>query len=1077
MSLIDDYGLRHLVEHLVQGEMLDNALIIIKPEFREVKRKHFGSDASFIHDLEIITHSLEQLGQLDNLPPTIRCSVIYTLLTGFIQYLPPEVVSAYVWFGEVGRAVELTTPSPEGEEKVAQLLAIAEAIKDSGSNLDLAHQILREAHRITQNLSRVAEGTEDLLKMEIAQQAAHLDWEWCQQILSQIQNDNIRIRAHIFVAGQLARDEYKASILLQVVLATITTGSFFLSDLSRMLGKLTHHHLETVQNLIGSVQDVHCQDIIRRETSRYLIEQGFSRLALAIARKIQDTAAFVAIMGKIAGRLANDDLEEAVQLVYELPLSERTAWAILDFIEGLQPSNAVYAYNAAIRIDEADKKCLGLARAALLFAEVDDVNTARRILQEIGAIVRQVSLPDISIMFLIQAISEAAAAVLLACEDEELELLSEWDFLIDETDHIRSQVGHLLLHDDTELALIVAGTITHPYLKGKLLARIIFYLEFGDSRIPTLQEQIARLAQDDSLSQNQVRHLQTYLLVSEGCDTPLHLLSLWENDPKPDARSPELQSTIVIGHQPVSGNINDDALRERDEMLVQLALDIVQSDLEQALIVLQAIVDVHRCTRGLIKLADHLSKQFNDHGQLTDYNLLHLPSRELYKPIGRLAKYDSQTAIRIVRTFPNRTEQAKACAVAALILRNEQLEQGRLFLERALILGQIQPVTALKTTAYLELDECISDEHAQINLAQKAISSLPTGSIPAALPQLNKHLVGHLTRRGEIESALQIAEEMTATHLILDIPDKVSAFLKIAELAIAQGKVPLGQEILDEALNLIRMTSYALPALPRLASLMHSFDPTRANKLFDVTVECAMDREMSMHRAQILQQVVYFQAPFNIQAALEAARKISDPYQKADALLTAVILGDLHEDETMDIVREAEELLAASSSNALVKGQALLKLVELNLSEQSNPLELIGEAIQILRQTQPADWYQRIGLLTQAYHHCRQLGAYDLSQEIISEVLEVARSDPFEQSAGMAQAAKLYLNYDTNKAVTIVFEILRQARLKDYDAVWKAIRGLCRMRRKFSGHINIKQHQAIDVPAKTFNNATQALPC
>jgi tetratricopeptide (TPR) repeat protein len=474
-------------------------------------------------------------------------------------------------------------------------------------------------------------------------------------------------------------------------------------------------------------------------------------------------------------------------------------------------------------------------------------------------------------------------------------------------------------------------------------------------------------------------------------------------------------------------------------MLVQLALDVVQRDIEQALIVLQAIADSYRRTRGLIKLAERLNRQFDDNSQFPNYQLLYLPSRDLYQPVGALARHDSQLALRVVRALPNRAEQATACAVTALTLRDEQLEQGRTFLEQALNLGQIQPVTVLKTIAYLELNECISDEHAQINLIQKAISSLPISSIPGALPKLTKHLVGHLARRGEIERALQIAQAMTATHLILDTPDKVLAFLEIAELAIAQGKVPLGREILDEALNLIRITSYALPALPRLASLMHSFDPTRANKLFDVTIQCAMDREMSMHRAQILQRVVHFQAPFKVYAALEAARKIPDPYQKADALLTAVIRGDLLEDETMNIVREAEELLAANSSNALVKGQALLKLVGLNLSERSNPLELIREAIQTLRQTQPADWYRRIGLLTQAYHHCRQLGAYDLAQEIISEVLEVARSDPFEQSAGMAQAAKLYLNYDANKAVAIVFEILRRAHLKDYDALWKAI--------------------------------------
>lgn len=1075
MNQIDDYGLRHLVEHLIRGEMLKDALAIIEPTLREEKRKRLGSDVGFVHDLELIIDSLERSGQLDGLPPTIRCSVIHSLLTSLTHHLPPEVLSAVVCFGEAERAVELATPSPEGEEKVAQLLAIANSIRQSGANSELALRILREAFGITQNLRRVAEGTQDSLKMEIAQEAAHLDWDWCQRVLGQIQNANIQTKARIFVAAQLARDEGKVSGLLRPVLPTVTAGSFFLFDLARALGQVAQYHLETAHNLIESVRETRCQDIIRREASRHLLEHGHSRLALAIAERIRNTADLLTVIGNIAGQLAEHDLEEAVRLLHDLPASEKDARVILGFIEALQPKNADCAYNAANRIVESDKKCLGLTKAALLFAKVGDVTTAKEILKEANSIARQQPLSDIIEVFLVQAISETIAAVLLASEDEVQGIFLEWDILAGREDHIKSQMCHLLLDSDAELVLKIGDSIGHPYLKGVVLARVIFHLEFDDPQIPVLQEQVARLAQNDSLSPNQVRHLQAYLLVSKRLGAPEHLLSLWQDESELDARPTKLQSGIVIGRQPANGSPNNDKLRERDEMLVELALDASRKDVEQALIVLQAVPDSHRCSRGLVKLADHLNRQFVDgNSRPLDYQRLFLPAHKLYEPIGQLARHDRQLALRIIQAMPNQAEQAKACAMVALTLRDGHLEQGRAFLENALALGQIRPGTSLKTIAYLELDECIPADNRQIDLIQKAISSLPTGSIPTALPQLNKHLVTHLVRKGEIEKALQIAEEMTATHLILDTPEKASALLEIAESAIKQGRVSLSQEILDEALNMIRMSAFALPALPRLASLIHQFDPEQAKELFNVTVECAMDREMSMHRAQILHRVVHFQVPYDIQTALEAARKIPDPCQQADALLTAVTRGDLSVDEAVNIVREAEELLAADSSNPLAKGWALLKLVELDLSRQSNPLELIREAVHTVRQTQPADWYQRIALLIQAHHHCEQLGAQNFAREILSETLEVARNDPFEQSFGMVQAARLLLAHDVDRAVAILHEILQRARLEGYDAIWKAITAIIPITCELGGTALAKRiYDELDITEGFFTNSVK----
>jgi hypothetical protein len=219
---------------------------------------------------------------------------------------------------------------------------------------------------------------------------------------------------------------------------------------------------------------------------------------------------------------------------------------------------------------------------------------------------------------------------------------------------------------------------------------------------------------------------------------------------------------------------------------------------------------------------------------------------------------------------------------------------------------------------------------------------------------------------------------------------------------------------------------------------MYTYDSSFAERLFDTAIEIVMDPKMGPQRGS-LGSIVSFRAPHDTQAALEAASKIPDPYYRADALISVVTQGNLPADEAMEVLTEAKTLLASDSGNALARGYALLKLMDVHVPEHLNLCELLWDVIQTTRRTQPIDWFETIGLLVETHRRFKNLGDQEAADETLSEALDRARDDPFRRSEGMAQVAQAYLNFHRPKALDILYEILRLARLEGYGATWTAI--------------------------------------
>lgn len=105
---VDDYGLRHLGEHLafLAGQERDGRLIdeFICHELLVEKRRRFRSDASFVSDVQ---RSIESA--IVQSPPdyhqVIRGCLIIATLTSFADRIPSQALAALAWAGELTLAL------------------------------------------------------------------------------------------------------------------------------------------------------------------------------------------------------------------------------------------------------------------------------------------------------------------------------------------------------------------------------------------------------------------------------------------------------------------------------------------------------------------------------------------------------------------------------------------------------------------------------------------------------------------------------------------------------------------------------------------------------------------------------------------------------------------------------------------------------------------------------------------------------------------------------------------------------------------------------------------------------------
>lgn len=234
----DDYFFQNIAHHLVQQEQVVDALALVEPDFRKVKQTIFGSDYSFIQDLELIVKSLEASKSPEYLPATIRCSLVQGLLTSVSHRVHPEVLSALVAFGSVERAKEIAAISPEGSWKVKQLVTIARTLKETGGDENLFRAILRKALVSTRLLTRfqVVEGQPDEFRTEIATLIADLDWDWTERILAEIMHEYHFVRSRIHVARIVAPNHERAIRLLKDVLPHLSIKQIYFFELPISLG-------------------------------------------------------------------------------------------------------------------------------------------------------------------------------------------------------------------------------------------------------------------------------------------------------------------------------------------------------------------------------------------------------------------------------------------------------------------------------------------------------------------------------------------------------------------------------------------------------------------------------------------------------------------------------------------------------------------------------------------------------------------------------------------------------------------------------------------------------------------------
>jgi hypothetical protein len=1078
---LTEYELYHLVEHLIIADRLEDALSIVKPKFREIKVHRFASDFAFRQDLELIIDHFEDTKPADSLPATMRCSLIHSLLTSLAVQIPPEVLAAFVHFGEGDRAIQIATLSPIGEEKANQFLAIGKALAESQASTETIKYALQEALRITRSLARTAEGTRDLLRTEIAKYVAHLDWDWCQRILGEIEHSHIRSQSKIIIAAEIADDQTKAVSLMQEVLPTIEYDSPLTWELSNALARVAHYHLDAVQSLIESIENRRLQDLIRREVAKRLLENGLAYSALRVAEGIVDSHESLHVLGQIAGCLADENIEETRKIVDQIPSTPEGVRALINLVNSLSPEHAELALEIANAISDAKDRCQALAQTALLFARARDLPQTRRVLTIVLNTMRCLSTSDISYAFASSVAGKTIAQVALIDEETAMRMLSEWEPQ-EYSQHVASQVCGLVLVHNVDLALRISELISHPLLKANLLAQAMFHLPSDTKRVKMLQKQVVDLtkaATDDEYK----RQLEAYLVASRGLDSPEHLLSIWKEEVEPkEVSETELPTTIIIAPPDVDHPIRD-KFEERDNFFTSLALDVSLTDSDQALIILHCVLDKNRRIRGLAKLACFLSKRIGtvntDEDKVFNFQRRRSLAEDVSGAAAQLAKDNVRLALKIVQAIPTKDKLAQAYAAVALAIQDKDLEQGQLLLEKALAVSQKRPRTALKAIAYLELDKCLLEENQKVDLIEKSLSLLSSDTIPGAVPEVTKHIVTHLAKKGREEIALRIAERMPTTHAILDTPHKMQTLLKVAKHALEHEKLDIGKRALDQALDVLQLSSYCSPSLPRLASLIRRYNPQLADQLFNSAIEIAMSKEMhGPSRFHILGGVAHFRAPFNSQFALKAARKISDPYTRADALLDIITQGTIPPSRREEIIMEVRELLAVDHGDAVARGRALLKLADTKTPEQPEYRELLWNIVETARLAPPGDWLTQIGFLVEVYERLKKLGDQKAAREVMSVALDTARNDPFNWSAGLAQMAKLHLSHKRSTAIAILYETLQRARLEGYDAVWTAITAIIPVMCEIGGS-DLAQHvyEELCVAEEFLPNRVRGLDC
>lgn len=991
----DDYGLRHFIDHLLETQQLSDALSTIDPEFRRAKRFRFRTDSDFVDDLELIVDYLERRIDIADLPALIRCSIIRSLVTNLTTSIPPKVLAALVWFGESERAIALASLSPDSEEKVARFLAIAGALNQSGASTETIREILQKALSITNSLTNVAEGTRDSLRAVTTAQAAPLDWDWGQEIIGEIELPHYRTRATITLALQVAHDATTATDLLRGVLPVVTDNWTHITELSTALARVAQHDLGAVEALVDSLEDQRHRDIIYREVARRLLETQHVRLARKVAERIQTTAESNLVRGALAAHLAKEDVEDARDLLDGIPRDKEGAKVLLDLIRDLGPEHAEFARDVANEIEDIPGRCAAWTYTALIFARASKIEDAQTILTALRPLAGQ--LPAHESLPVALTIDDAIAEVALTDESAARQLIAEWETFEPEG-HTAAGVCFALFDRDIELALRLVELIEHPYHKGILPARAIFRFPDDDPCVTEWRE-LARDMIERVQDRNLQRRLQAYVLASEGVKSAEPILALFEeeNDPKPE--KPALESMISVGPAGTDSPPREDT-KEVDDMLAGLALTAAHRDVDEALVLLKAIRDGRRLGQALVQLARFLKgpsmavrtdPEADDDLWRTKYS----SSNEVSEAIGELAEESVPLAVTLVDAIPSRTEQARAFAAIAVSVRTRDFEQGQLLLERALATAEKMPTAAAKSMAYLELDRLISEEDQEVDLIQKALTSLPAAQ-PSLAAELTRYIAVHAADKGQEERALDIANMIPVTHTILDTPHKARALLGIAEAAGEHQKPDIGQAVLDAAFDLVKLTDQTWSSLPRLASLWHRYDPSRAEELFGIAWQLAMQRGMYPHmRRQILRPLAFYQSPYDSQAALLAAQNIQDPYEKAEGLLFVVARGDLPNEQSAEVVSEVKALLDADAGDALAKARALIQLIDIDARNPADLGELLQRVVETVRLAPPVEASAQVNLLLDVYGRYHYLGDAERADKIWIEALETGRNDPF----------------------------------------------------------------------------------
>lgn len=1028
----DGYFYQNIAYHLVHTEHITDTLTIVEPDFRTAKSKLFGSDFSFVQDLKLIIEAIEANQSSILIPAIVRCSLVQALITSITHKVHPEVLTTLIGFGAVERAKELADLSPEGQEKVEQLLAVARSLKEIGGHEHLFRETLQKALTSTRLLTRsqVVEGQPDAFRTEIAVLLADLDWDWSEQILAEITHEYHLVRSRIYMARTIAPDHERALKLLTDILPNLTVGQIYFSELAETLGYIGKFHLEAVQDFIDLFPDQHSRDWIRQSVIQTLLEIEAPG-SLEVARKIRNPTMQAQSISSIAGQWAKqNEPAEAFNLLSEIAFTQENEHPLNTFVYSLSPEQAEYGLRLAEQVTDTQIKPQLLARTALLYAKRQNLSKVQEILTDIYQLAGHVQPTEPSYLFLSIELGEIVTEVALFDPDSAEEIINDSETIEFGAD-LAGQVSAKLLNKDLDLALRFAEMISRSDWLLLVLADACFRLPSDDPRVPELRKQVVELADKLRASRQETNQLRAYYLGIEGKATPENILAIWSLEID-DLR--HLQYKQMGGIRVSESNVpSDDDVKEREEILIDMALRVAATDIDRAFVLLSFLTS-HRQVDGLTRLA-RLFIPDNTLETAQNYHYVTKSVERICTNVSLLAKYDTQLAEGIIEAIPGNDTRAIAYASVARALRNESLQHASQFLERALRISEVTLVSYWKPIAYLELDKYSLDECPAdcLEKAYQAIEKIPAGN--TAVAGLIQHYVSHLVNKGDLEEALRIAVDMLAYHLIFQAPQKVRALLDICEAASESQNSEITQEAWNLAFEIIQQGS-DVHSTPRLASLAISQDPTLADRLFTVAVEAAIS---SIYRDQILRNVVHYRAPSDSESALDAARKIRNQHNQAFALASIVSRGNLADVASRQMATEAIELLKVEQENVDTKAMTLLKLIEANAFEEPTATQLIRDLVDTASHMYPIERRRAIGFLVQAHNHFVKAGNVAEAKQTLTIARELALSAPREKSQCLVQVAEPLLTHSHNEAVSVIYHALQLARMEDYDEVWATV--------------------------------------